>query len=160
GDEAVPVYGFLEGLLFDGATQRAKISALSGGEKSRVALAKALRVTANVLILDEPTNDLDLPTLRVLEDALIEYPGCALIVSHDRYFLDRVATGMLAFEGGGKITLYEGGWEEHKARRLLAAAPPPPVVRAAPIPQPVAPKPKKRTYNEEKEFQGMEAKIL
>src|SRR6185295_19092913 len=95
----------------------------------------ALRIAANLLILDEPTNDLDLPTLRVLEDALIDYPGCALIVSHDRYFLDRVATGMLAFEGDGKITLYEGGWEEHKARRLAAASViPEPVVRAAPVP--------------------------
>lgn len=173
GDEPVPVYGFLEGLLFDAQTQRAKISALSGGERSRVALAKALRISANLLILDEPTNDLDLPTLRVLEEALIDYPGCALIVSHDRYFLDRVATGMLAFEGNGKITLYEGGWEEHKARRTAASAaaaatpkakvsaPAPAAPAAATKPSAPAPaKPKKRSFHEEKEFAGMEERIL
>jgi ATP-binding cassette subfamily F protein uup len=116
GEVAVPVHGFLSGLLFDGDAQRTKIAALSGGEKSRVALAKALRVTANLLILDEPTNDLDLPTLRILEDALMTYPGCALIVSHDRYFIDRVTTGALVFEGEGRVVRYEGDVSSHLDR--------------------------------------------
>lgn len=165
GDEAIPVYGFLEGLLFDPVVQRAKISSLSGGEKSRVALAKALRVTANLMILDEPTNDLDLPTLRVLEDALVNYPGCALIVSHDRYFLDRVATGILSFEGNGKVVLFDGGWEEHRARQKEKEKEKPrekskedaKEKEAPPAPKPKA---KKRTYAEEKELAGMEERIL
>jgi ATP-binding cassette subfamily F protein uup len=163
GDEAIPVYGFLEGLLFDAVVQRAKISSLSGGEKSRVALAKALRVTANLLILDEPTNDLDLPTLRVLEDALVNYPGCALIVSHDRYFLDRVATGILSFEGNGKVVLFDGGWEEHRARmkeREKAKEKEPEKHKAQALPPVPKAKPKKRSYAEEKELAGMEEKIL
>lgn len=163
GEEAISVHTFLDGLLFDGAAQRTKIGALSGGERSRVALAKALRVMANVLILDEPTNDLDLPTLRVLEDALIGYPGCALIVSHDRYFLDRVCTGILAFEGEGKVTLYEGSYDSYRRRLADVAPPPTPVVQELPKVAPPPPKPtgkKKRSFAEEREFQGMEAKIM
>lgn len=162
GEEAISVHTFLDGLLFDGGAQRTKIGALSGGERSRVALAKALRVTANLLILDEPTNDLDLPTLRVLEDALISYPGCALIVSHDRYFLDRVCTGILAFEGQGKVTLYEGSYDSFRQRLAAASPPPAPVEKEVPKVQ-AAPKPaakKKRSFGEEREFQGMEAKIM
>jgi ABC transport system ATP-binding/permease protein len=159
GDEPQSVHAFLDGLLFDGAQQRTKISALSGGERSRVALARALRVAANVLILDEPTNDLDLLTLRVLEDALIEYPGCSLIVSHDRYFLDRVTTGVLAFEGDGRVVYYAGGYDVYRAGRNREAA-------SAPEAKPAAPRerkperPKKRSYLEEREFRGMEARIL
>lgn len=170
GDEPVSVHGFLNGLLFDNAAQRTKISALSGGERSRVALAKALRVTANLLILDEPTNDLDLPTLRVLEDALIEYPGCALIVSHDRYFLDRVTTGLLVFEGNGKLVLYEGA----SAHEMMAkhdtsgaaqtgALPAPPVATPAPAAAPAAAREQKKQklgYREQQELATMEQKIL
>ncbi|MBI2374414.1 MAG: ATP-binding cassette domain-containing protein [Deltaproteobacteria bacterium] len=159
GDEAVPVYGFLEGLLFDGSQQRTKIAALSGGERSRVALAKALRVAANVLILDEPTNDLDLPTLRVLEDALVEFPGCALIVSHDRYFLDRVATAILAFEGDGRVVLYEGTYDSFR-RREPPGALEVPVEKKAPVERARPAERKKRTFNEEREFAGMEERIL
>lgn len=163
GDEPVPVYGFLDGLLFDGAAQRSKISGLSGGERSRVALAKALRQRANLLILDEPTNDLDLPTLRVLEEALIEYPGCVLVVSHDRYFLERVATGVLVFEGGGRAVRYEGGYDRRRLREAAAAAAPrpeaPKQVQEPERPGPAA-KPKKRTYKEERELEGMEPRIL
>lgn len=160
GDEAVPVYGFLSGLLFDSAAQRTKIAALSGGERSRVALAKALRVRSNLLILDEPTNDLDLPTLRVLEDALLESPGCVLVVSHDRYFLDRVTTGVLRFEGGGRVVFHEGG-TLGLARAAPAASSP-----AALVPEPAvqlrAPPPavRKRTYKEERELEAMEERIL
>jgi ATP-binding cassette subfamily F protein uup len=160
GETAVSVHAFLDGLLFDGTQQRTKIAALSGGERSRVALAKALRVSANVLILDEPTNDLDLPTLRVLEDALFEYPGCALIVSHDRYFLDRVTTAILAFEGEGSVIEYAGGYDVYRAgrREAMATDAPAPKTQAPARPKPE--RPKKRTYLEEREFQGMEARIL
>ena len=172
GDEPVQVQTFLDQLLFDSGTQRTPVGALSGGERSRVALAKSLRNAGNLLILDEPTNDLDLPTLRVLEDALTRYPGCGLIVSHDRYFLDRVATAILAFEGDGKVVLYEGTYMSYKARVLrgevpdLAARKPLPDARkplAVVAPAPVAAavsKKKKRTYKEEQELAGMEARIL
>jgi ATP-binding cassette subfamily F protein uup len=164
GEEAVPVYGYLDGLLFEGATQRTKVGALSGGERSRVALAKALRVQANLLILDEPTNDLDLPTLRVLEEALIDYPGCALIVSHDRYFLDRVATAILAFEGSGKVVLYEGSYAQYRERAMAAASASQKAARptsTAPAPPPpAASSPKKRSYKEERELAGIEERIL
>jgi ABC transport system ATP-binding/permease protein len=157
GEEAISVYGFLSALLFDGAAQRAKIASLSGGERSRVALAKALRVSANLLILDEPTNDLDLPTLRVLEEALLDYPGCALIVSHDRYFLDRVTTGAIVFEGGGKVVRYEGAqaW-----RPKVSVDPPPPEPTPKEPPREKPAKPKKRSFKEERELETMEARIM
>lgn len=159
GDNPVSVHTFLDGLLFDGAAQRTKVSALSGGERSRVALAKALRVQANLLILDEPTNDLDLITLRVLEDALLEYPGCALIVSHDRYFLDRVSTAILAFEGNGRVVLYEGSYDSYRQRTRAERAP-----MTEPTPQKEKPKTaatkRKRSFKEEREFQEMEENIL
>jgi ABC transport system ATP-binding/permease protein len=158
GELAVPVHGFLSGLLFDGDAQRTKISALSGGEKSRVALAKALRVTANLLILDEPTNDLDLPTLRVLEDALVAYPGCVLVVSHDRYFLDRVSTGALVFEGEGRVVRYEGGAARHFDRDF-GAEKPEPVREAKPV-RAKAAAPKRLSFKEKRELEGMEPMIL
>jgi ATP-binding cassette subfamily F protein uup len=103
-----------------------KIGQLSGGERNRVQLARLLRRGGNLLILDEPTNDLDLPTLGALEEGLLDFGGCALIVSHDRWFLDRVATGILAFEGNGEVTFYEGSYsfyaERRDARRKAAAA--------------------------------------
>jgi ATP-binding cassette subfamily F protein uup len=157
GEVTVPVYGFLEALLFDADAQRTKIAALSGGERSRVALAKALRVTANLLILDEPTNDLDLPTLRVLEDALVAYPGCALVVSHDRSFLDRVTTGALVFEGGGRIVRYEGSASDHFDRVFAA----PPKIASPEKPRPKkAPGPRRLTFKEKRELEGMEEAIL
>ncbi|MBK8014815.1 MAG: ABC-F family ATP-binding cassette domain-containing protein [Deltaproteobacteria bacterium] len=165
GDTPTSVRGFLDGLLFEGSAQRTKVGALSGGERSRVALAKALRITANLLILDEPTNDLDLPTLRVLEDALVDYPGCALIVSHDRYFLDRVATGILAFEGEGRVVLYEGSYESYRQRTrspIDGSSPAKAKANAASNVKANA-KPKsrsKRTYQEQREFESMEARIL
>jgi ABC transport system ATP-binding/permease protein len=157
GETAVPVHGFLSGLLFDGDAQRTKIAALSGGEKSRVALAKALRVTANLLILDEPTNDLDLGTLRVLEDALLAYPGCVLVVSHDRYFLDRVSTGALVFEGEGKVVRHEGGAMRHFDRLEEEKAPAPKEVKPARV---KAEGPRKLSFKEKRELEGMEAAIL
>ncbi len=104
-----------------GADQQKKVGQISGGERNRVYLAKMLRTGANVLLLDEPTNDLDIDTLRVLEEALAEYAGCVLVSSHDRFFLDRIATHMLAFEGDSHVEWFEGNfaeYEEDKKRRL------------------------------------------
>ncbi len=168
GERFIGVHGFLEGLLFDSGMQRTKLSALSGGETSRVALAKSLRHRGNLLILDEPTNDLDLATLRVLEEALVNYPGCVLVISHDRYFLDRVATSILAFEGEGQVVLHEGNHTMYKERTAGAAksadkpskskAPPP--ARAAKPARTAKPKRNRRSFKEEREFEGMEAKIM
>ena len=99
------------------ATSRSKVGDLSGGERNRVHLAKVLRSGANVLLLDEPTNDLDVDTLRALEDALLAFPGCAVIISHDRWFLDRVATHVLAFEGDSQVRWWEGNFSDYEADR-------------------------------------------
>ena len=106
---------------FKGSDQQKKVGALSGGERNRVHLAKMLKSGANVLLLDEPTNDLDVETLRALEEALEDFAGCAVIISHDRWFLDRIATHMLAFEGDSHVEWFEGNfhdYEEDKKRRL------------------------------------------
>jgi len=106
---------------FKGADQQKKVGSLSGGERNRVHLAKMLKSGANVLLLDEPTNDLDVETLRALEEALVDFAGCAVVISHDRFFLDRVATHMLAYEGDSHVEWFEGNfadYEEDKKRRL------------------------------------------
>jgi ATP-binding cassette ChvD family protein len=100
---------------FRGADQQKRVKDLSGGERNRVHLAKLLRSGANVLLLDEPTNDLDVETLRALEEALLEFPGCVLVISHDRWFLDRIATHMLAFEGDSQVEWFEGNFTEYEA---------------------------------------------
>ncbi|MDF1515747.1 MAG: ATP-binding cassette domain-containing protein, partial [Anaerolineae bacterium] len=100
---------------FTGQDQQKKVSELSGGERNRVHLAKTLKSGANVLLLDEPTNDLDVNTLRALEDALDNFAGSAIIVSHDRWFLDRIATHILAFEGDGQLRLFLGNWSDYEA---------------------------------------------
>ena len=110
---------------FKGPGQQRKVGTLSGGERNRVHLAKLLRSGANLLLLDEPTNDLDVDTLRALEEALLSFAGCAVVISHDRWFLDRIATRMLAFEGESKVEWFEGNYQDYEAdrkRRLGAAA--------------------------------------
>jgi len=110
---------------FSGSDQQKKVSTLSGGERNRVHLAKMLKEGANVLLLDEPTNDLDVNTLRALEEALENFAGCAVVISHDRWFLDRIATHMLAFEGDSKVIWFEGNYsdyEEDRKARLGAQA--------------------------------------
>jgi energy-dependent translational throttle protein EttA len=102
---------------FKGADQQKKVGQLSGGERNRVNLAKMLKSGANVLLLDEPTNDLDIDTLRALEEALVEFAGCAVIISHDRWFLDRIATHMLAFEGDSQVEWFEGNYQDYEADR-------------------------------------------
>jgi len=106
---------------FKGSDQQKRIGDLSGGERNRARLAKLLKSGGNVLLLDEPTNDLDVETLRALEEALLEFPGCAVVISHDRWFLDRIATHILAFEGDSKVIWFEGNYadyEQDKKRRL------------------------------------------
>src|SRR4029077_20997627 len=117
-DGKVHVRGFLRMLAFPDTIADTKIGQLSGGRANRVPLARVLRRGGNLLVLDEPTNDLDLPTLGALEEGLLSYAGCALIVSHDRWFLDRVATAILAFEGDGVVTLYEGSYTFYVERRV------------------------------------------
>ncbi len=102
---------------FRGTDQQKRIGDLSGGERNRVHLAKLLRSGGNTLLLDEPTNDLDVETLRALEEALLTFPGCAVVISHDRWFLDRIATHILAFEGDSEVTLHEGGYSDYEADR-------------------------------------------
>jgi ATP-binding cassette subfamily F protein uup len=145
-------------MAFPDSVADTTIGKLSGGERNRVQLARLLRRGGNLLILDEPTNDLDLPTLAALEDGLLHYNGCALIVSHDRWFLDRVATGILAFEGEGRVTLYEGSYSFYTERRPLAVAEKP--VEAKPKVERVKQvAPRKRTFKEKAELAGMEAAI-
>jgi ATPase subunit of ABC transporter with duplicated ATPase domains len=100
---------------FKGAQQQQLIGDLSGGERNRVHLAKVLRAGGNVLLLDEPTNDLDVETLRALEEALLNFPGCAVVISHDRWFLDRIATHILAFEGNSEVVWFEGNFQDYEA---------------------------------------------
>ncbi len=117
GDRDMDARGYLERFLFDYEQQKQPVRVLSGGEKARCLLAKLLLTPANLLILDEPTNDLDVPTLAALEEMLIELNGTALVVTHDRWFLDRVATATLAFEGDAKVVRYPGGYTTYKALR-------------------------------------------
>jgi energy-dependent translational throttle protein EttA len=102
---------------FSGSDQQKKVGMLSGGERNRVHLAKMLKEGANVLLLDEPTNDLDVNTLRALEEALENFAGCAVVISHDRWFLDRIATHILAFEGDSKVVWFEGNYSDYEADR-------------------------------------------
>jgi ATP-binding cassette ChvD family protein len=107
--------GYVGRFNFKGAQQQQPVGELSGGERNRVHLAKVLRAGGNVLLLDEPTNDLDVETLRALEEALLAFPGCAVVISHDRWFLDRIATHILAFEGDSQVTWFEGNYQEYVA---------------------------------------------
>jgi sulfate-transporting ATPase len=117
GDREMNSRAYVAGFNFKGSDQQKKVGALSGGERNRVHLAKLLRRGGNVLLLDEPTNDLDVDTLRALEEALLAFPGCAVIISHDRWFLDRVATHVLAFEGDSQVRWFEGNFEAYEEWR-------------------------------------------
>ena len=125
GDAEVNGRAYCSAFNFKGSTQQKKVSLLSGGERNRVHMARLLRTGGNVLLLDEPTNDLDVETLRALEDALVDFAGCAVVISHDRFFLDRICTHILAFEGEAHVEWFEGNfedYEEDKKRRLGADA--------------------------------------
>ena len=117
GDREMNSRAYVAGFNFKGSDQQKKVGTLSGGERNRVHLAKLLRRGGNVLLLDEPTNDLDVDTLRALEEALLAFPGCAVIISHDRWFLDRVATHVLAFEGDSQVRWFEGNFEAYEEWR-------------------------------------------
>jgi energy-dependent translational throttle protein EttA len=125
GKRSVPSRAYCSWFNFKGSAQQRKVGTLSGGERNRVHLAKLLKTGCNLLLLDEPTNDLDVDTLRALEDALLNFAGCAVVISHDRWFLDRIATHMLAFEGDSQVVWFEGNYEDYEAdkkRRLGAEA--------------------------------------
>jgi ABC transport system ATP-binding/permease protein len=158
-DGRIHVRSFLRMLAFAENIADTKIGQLSGGERNRVQLARLLRRGGNLLVLDEPTNDLDLPTLGALEEGLLSFAGCALIVSHDRWFLDRVATAILAFEGNGVVTLWEGSYSFYAERRAAAVAQRDKPEKAdKPRPQ-RATAPRKLTFKEKAELAGMEAAI-
>jgi ATP-binding cassette ChvD family protein len=136
GKRAVQSRAYVAAFNFKGSDQQKKVGILSGGERNRVHLAKMLKVEHNVLLLDEPTNDLDVDTLRALEEALAEFAGCAVIISHDRWFLDRLATHILAFEGDSHVEWFEGNfqaYEEDKRRRLGADATEPHRIKYRPL---------------------------
>jgi ATP-binding cassette subfamily F protein uup len=168
----VHLRSYLEDFLFPVPVQRQKVRSLSGGERNRLLLAKLFLEDANLLILDEPTNDLDLVTLRVLESVLADYAGCVLLVTHDRFFLDRVATGLFVFEGDGVVHRHEGGYELY--RRLTAERDAERAAQAAEARQRERARatqagaissaresggPRKLTYREQKELAGIEAAI-
>jgi sulfate-transporting ATPase len=117
GKRKVPARAYVSGFNFRGTDQQKRVKDLSGGERNRVHLAKVLRAGGNLLLLDEPTNDLDVDTLRALEDALLSFAGCVVVISHDRWFLDRIATHILAFEGDSQVVWFEGNYQDYEADR-------------------------------------------
>jgi len=163
GAEKLSLRSYLKRFLFTDERINTKVSQLSGGERSRLVLARILKSGGNFLILDEPTNDLDLPTLRVLEEALATFKGCVLVVSHDRYFLNRVCTGILAFEGEGQVVYSVGSYDYYAEKRrdrvtakaAKASAPEP---AALPVPAKSV-KAGKLSYKEQRELEMMEASI-
>ena len=173
GDQKIALRDYLDDLLFPVPMQKMKVKALSGGERNRLLLARLFLEGANVLVLDEPTNDLDLVTLNVLEGLLLQFKGTVLLVTHDRYFLDKVATRILAFEGDGKVVDYPGNFEmyrrlKEKGEAAEAAAKKAPAKPSAPpkaepvAPRVQAPPPKKTAklgYMDQRELDGMEAAI-
>ncbi|MBV8948688.1 MAG: ATP-binding cassette domain-containing protein, partial [Solirubrobacterales bacterium] len=117
GDRTVNSRAYVAGFNFKGSDQQKKVAKLSGGERNRLHLAKLLKAGGNLLLLDEPTNDLDVDTLRALEEALLAFAGCAVVVSHDRWFLDRIATHVMAFEGDSEVRWFEGNFEAYESFR-------------------------------------------
>jgi ABC transport system ATP-binding/permease protein len=174
GGKRVHVRSYLNRYLFGNDIHEQKVGSLSGGERNRLLLARLLLDEANLLILDEPTNDLDLFTLQVLESELVEFAGCVLVVTHDRYFLDKVATALFAFEGNGHVHRHEGGYESYRQRREATAAEAAKAEAAARAGAqraasskkssgsgiPGVDRPRRLSYRERQELDGMEAAIL
>ena len=136
GKRKMPSRAYVGAFNFKGPDQQKKVGQLSGGERNRVHLAKMLRSGANLLLLDEPTNDLDVDTLRALEEALLDFAGSAFVISHDRWFLDRIATHILAFEGNSEVVWFEGNYEDYEAdrrKRLGAEADQPHRIKYRPL---------------------------
>jgi ATPase subunit of ABC transporter with duplicated ATPase domains len=117
GNREIHARAYVASFGFKGSDQQKKVGQISGGERNRVQLAKVLRTGGNVLLLDEPTNDLDVDTLRALEDGLLTFPGCVVVISHDRWFLDRIATHVLAFEGDAVVRWFEGNFSDYEVER-------------------------------------------
>jgi len=164
GEENITLRGYLRRFLFTEERINTKIDQLSGGERSRVLLAKILKRGGNVLILDEPTNDLDLGTLRLLEEALVAFQGNVIVVSHDRYFLNRVCTAILAFEGDGVVTYAVGNYDYYLEKRVVTGIVDPGSSGATREPAGITnpggkAKPRKLKWKEERELEGMEAAI-
>ena len=136
GKREINTRAYVGSFNFKGGDQQKKVGQLSGGERNRVHLAKTLATGGNLILLDEPTNDLDIETLQNLEEALEEFAGCAVVISHDRWFLDRVATHMLAFEGDSVVTWFEGNYQDYEAdrrKRLGAEADQPHRIKYKPL---------------------------
>jgi ATPase subunit of ABC transporter with duplicated ATPase domains len=132
----MPSRAYCDQFNFKGSDQQKKVGQLSGGERNRVHLAKMLKRGTNVILLDEPTNDLDVDTLRALEEALVEFPGCAVVISHDRWFLDRIATHIIAFEGDSQVVYFEGNYGDYeidKRRRMGTDADQPHRIKYKPL---------------------------
>lgn len=167
GDSKLSLRAYLKRFLFTDDRIVTQVRHLSGGERSRLLLARILKQGGNFLILDEPTNDLDLQSLRVLEEALLNFPGSVLVVSHDRYFLDRICTGILAFEGDGQVAYSVGNYDYYLEKRRAKAAQSAqsaahwaPSKASAPQPVPAAPtKKRKLSFKEQRELEGMEPLI-
>jgi ATP-binding cassette subfamily F protein uup len=158
------VVGYLQDFLFDRERLNARVSALSGGERGRLMLARLLLEPANLLVLDEPTNDLDIGTLTVLEQALASYGGTVIVVSHDRAFMDRVVGRVLAFEGEGRIVPIEGGWSDYQAwklRRLEAerSERPRPADKAEKKRERLRSRERRLSYHEQRELDGLPGRI-
>ena len=123
GDATISSRNYVGAFNFKGADQQKKVGLLSGGERNRVHMAKLLKSGGNLLLLDEPTNDLDVETLQALEAAIEEFAGCAVIISHDRFFLDRLCTHILAFEGDAHVEFFEGNFEDYEADKVRRLGP-------------------------------------
>jgi ABC transport system ATP-binding/permease protein len=162
GEEKLKVWTYLRRFQFADDRMNTKVGKLSGGERSRLLLAKVLKNGGNFLILDEPTNDLDLPTLRVLEEALIAFTGCVIVVSHDRYFLNRVCNGILAFEGNGSVHFSEGDYDYYieKKTARVAVEVKPEISQQKKTGVRTKPQVRKLTWKESKELETMEQTIL
>jgi ATP-binding cassette subfamily F protein uup len=166
GGRRVHLRSYLEDFLFHTERQQQKVASLSGGERNRLMLAKLFMQPSNVLILDEPTNDLDLVTLQVLEAMLVDYPGCVLMVTHDRFFLDKIATALFVFEGNAVVHRHEGGFElyrrlreQREAETALAAQ----AVRTRASKAKAdseQPKPRRLNWSEQRELEGIETRIV
>ena len=164
GEEKITIWSYLKRFLFEDERIKTQIKYLSGGEKARLIIAKILKKGGNFLILDEPTNDLDLSTLRLLEEALVDYKGCVLVVSHDRYFLNRICQQMIAFEGAGKIVCslgdYDSYLEKYQARQKLSQSTTVPKKNTDKKKSAPSTKKVKLSYKEQREFDGMEERIM
>jgi ATP-binding cassette subfamily F protein uup len=169
GEDRISLRGYLKRFLFTDDRLTTQVRYLSGGERSRLLLARILKKGGNFLILDEPTNDLDLSTLRVLEEALVAFPGCVLVVSHDRYFLNRVCTGILGFEGEGMLQYHLGSYDDYLAAartrsntegRTSPAAANQTAHSAKADSRESGPKKQKLSYKEQRELDSMEEAIL